>query len=352
MASSMHPDRVAAGRLESPKCEPLEGPSMTDDRERDLDVATVRERVDEADVDASDDVLDRLATRVDEADGADATEAFASWYRECRRERRSTAEDVEAAATRFRDLLAGVDPADREHNQVRARIDEYESQFEAFRAELSTAADRLDATSREPGSAVDLYTGAERLVACERAVHEVAHGLHHVEGGLDEFESWLHDPEARFDAFREELGGFERYLDNTAGLLDRIEAGDGDDDRAFDRWLAAYHLQRVMGVILDELRADVDELEAWLGRREGAYDDELSSLRDRVTGLSERHATCSRRLDATAEAIDGFEESWNEVTASVESFESTLESLDPPVDWAAVESLVDEQFDELSIEVR
>jgi len=319
---------------------------MTDDREQDLDVATVRERVDAGDAD----VLDALAERA--ADGADVTEAFTSWYQECRRERASTAEDVDAAESRLRDLLAGVETADREHNQVRAQVEEFESQFETLRAELSAAGDRLDAAPTAPASAADLYTGAERLVACERAVHEVAHGLHHVDQALDEFESWLHDPAARIDAFRDELEGFERYLDNTGGLLDRIEAGEGDEDRAFDRWLAAYHLQQTMGVILDELRLDGDELSAWLNRQDGAYDDDLAAIRDRVTDLVARHETCSERLEMTADSMDGFEESWSAVAASVEAFEAALDELEPPVDWAGVESRLDKQFDELDIEVR
>jgi len=324
---------------------------MSDNRERAVDVSTVRERVATRDgIDRSEDVMAAIEERAEE--GRLALDAFADWHRECRRERRSTATDLDAAEARFRELLAGLDPADREIDQVRARVDEYETQFDAMGEELAAAADRLAETPREPASPVSVYEGAEHLSACGRAIHEVAHGLHHVEEGIDEFETWLHDPETRIDALGDEIGGFERYLDNTEALVARLEAGGGDGEEPFDAWLAAHHLQRVMAVVVDELRTDVAELEGWLARRAGDYEDEVARLRDQLDSLSERHAACSERLDAASASIDGFAEQRAAVAASVERFETALDDLEQPVDWGEVEDLLQAQFDELDISVR
>jgi DNA repair exonuclease SbcCD ATPase subunit len=324
---------------------------MTDERERAVDVSTVRERVAErADIDAAEDVLDAIEERAE--DGRLDPDAFAEWRRACRRRRRSTAEDAERIEARYRELLESVAPADRDSAQARTRIEEYEEEFDSVRSGLSTVADWLAAVPEAPGSAVALYEGAEQLRRCERAIHEVEHTLHHVEEGVEEFETWLHDPAARIDALGDEIGGFERYLDNTEGLVDRLEASGGDGFDPFDAWLAAYHLQRVMAVVVDELRTDVEELEAWLARREGDYGDEVARLRDRLDSLSERHAACSQRLDAASEHVDGFAEKWAAVAASIDEFEAALDGLEQPVDWAEVEGLVQEQFDDLGIQLR
>lgn len=324
---------------------------MSDNGEQDVDVSTVRDRIGErGDIDVSEDVMAAIEERAEA--GRLAPDAFADWHRECRREHRSTVEDLDAVETRFRELLAGLDPADRESNQTRARIDEYEAQFDAMREELAAVADRLDETPREPASAVAVYGAAERLSTSGRAVNEIAHGLHHVEQGIEEFETWLHDPATRIDALDDEIRGSERYLDNTEELVERLESGGDGDFQPFDAWLAAHHLQRVMAVVFDELRTDLAELEAWLARRDGEYGDEVARLRDRLDALSERHAACSDRLDAASHHVDEFAAKRASVAASIERFEASLDDLEPPVDWGEVEESVQEQFDELGISLR
>ncbi|GAB6860511.1 hypothetical protein ACFR97_08760 [Haloplanus litoreus] len=321
---------------------------MSDDRDSDgrVDVSSIRERVED---DASENVMAAIEERA--ADGRIGTDAFAAWHEECRRERRSTADEVATVAAQFRALRDSLGPTVRDTNQVRSRIDEYEDEFDAMRAELEAVADRLADTPREPASPTACYEAADGLRWCERAIHTVAHGLHHVEEGVAEFETWLRDPATRLDEFENELGGFETYLDNTEGLLDALEAGGRDGMDPFDAWLAAHHLQRVMAVVFTELRTDLADLETWLARRDGDYGDEVDALRRRLASLEERHATCSDRLDATESAIDDFAARRAAVDESVERFETAIDDLEPPVDWGAVERLVSEQFDELGIQL-
>jgi chromosome segregation ATPase len=314
-----------------------------------FDVAVLHERARERDdIDADENVMTAIEDRAD--DGRLTRDAFAAWHRECRDAHRSTAADVDDVDAQFEDVLASLDPSDRERNQVRARIEEYADQFDAMRSALSTTADRLDATPERPTSPAAAYEAAAQLRRSERVVHEVAHSLHHVEEGIDEFETWLHDPATRIDDFGEEIDGFERYLDNTEFLLDRLEADDTDDIRPFGSWLSAYHLQRMMALVFEELRADLADLEAWLERRDA--DDELADLRGRLESLEARHATCSDRLDAAAADIEDFEAKRAEVAESIDRFEAALDEHEPPVDWGEVEELVQSQFSELGLQVR
>lgn len=324
---------------------------MSDERDRTFEVETVRERATgRDDVDAADHVLAAIEDRAE--DGQFPVDAMADWHRTCREHRQSTADDVAAAADRLDDIRASLDPLDRDATQVEARFDEYETHLDAMRSDLSAVADRLAATTERPKSPAAVYETAERLRQCEGTTHEVAHGLHHLDAEFDEFETWLTDPETRIDDLSGEIEGFERYLDNTEGLLGRLETGNTGATDPFDAWLAAYHLQRMMTLVFDELRSDIADLETWLDRREESYEAELTDLRDQFDALEERHAGCSKRLDAATVEVEGFERKRAAVADSLDEFERTLDGVEPPVDWAAVEERVQTQFDELGIEVR
>jgi len=348
MVSSM---RAPATAFESTKPVSLERPAMSDERERTFDIATVRERAAARDDnDAAEHVLAAIEDRAE--DGRITADAMADWHRTCREERQSTADDVAAAADRLDGIRTSLDPADREGNQVQARFDEYGDHLDAMRSELSAAADRLAETTARPESPVAVYEAAERLRQSQGQIHEVAHGLHHLDEEFDIFETWLDDPAARIDDLGEEMAGFERYLDNTENLLSRLETGQTGTTDPFDAWLAAYHLQRMMTLVFGELRTDIAELETWLERQEGEYEEEVAALRDQFDALAERHDGCSKRLDAAAVEVEGFERKRAEVADSLDEFESKLDEYEPPVDWAAVEGLVQSQFDELGVEVR
>jgi chromosome segregation ATPase len=346
MVSSM---RTPSNGVEPTKRPPVERPVMSDDR-RTFDLSTVRKRAGERADSVDENVLAAMEDRAD--DGRITADAFADWHRACRDHYQSAAADVADAEARFEALLDSIQPADRETNQVRSRVEEYESQLDAMRSALSTTDDRLDATPERPDSPAAAYEVAAQLHRAGRVVHEVAHSHHHVEEGLDAFETWLDDPATRIDDFGDEIGGFERYLDNTEGLLDRLESDDSDEFEPFDAWLSAYHLQRMMALVFDELRADMAELETCLERQDGTYDDELATLRERLDALETRHGTCSERLDAAAEDIEEFESKREAVADSLDRFEATLDEHEPPVDWEAVEELVQSQFDELGIQGR
>jgi chromosome segregation ATPase len=320
---------------------------MSDERTREIAVATVRDRV--SDEDLEEHVVAAIEDRAE--DGVLSVDAMADWHRTCREHRRSTADDVEAAADRLDEIRASLDPIDRDTTQVQARFDEYEGELDDLRSTLSMAADGVAAVTARPDSPAAVYAAAQRLRQCEGAIHEVAHALHHLDEEFDTFETWLDDPETRIDDLGEEIEGFERYLDNTEGLLGRLETGTTGATDPFDAWLAAYHLQRMMTLVFDELQGDIDELETWLEAQAGSYEAEVATLREQFETLEERHEGCSKRLDAATVAVEGFERKRAEVADSLDAFEAALDDHEPPVDWAAIEKRLQAQFDDLGIEI-
>ncbi|WP_435067563.1 hypothetical protein [Haloplanus sp. C73] len=320
---------------------------MSEDRDRSVAVSTVRDRVAERD-DVDENVLSAIEDRAEE--GRVTPETMADWHRECREERESTAGALDAMESELQSYVSDLDPAERERNQVQARVEEFESEFDDLGRALDAVAARLSDTPREPTDPAAVYDAAAALRRCSRSTHDVAHALHHLEQALDEFATWLDDPETRIEELGDEISGSERYLENTETLLEQVESGQSPEP--FDAWLAAYHLQQVMGAVFAELRTDVSELASWLDDRDGDYGDDVAALRDRLDDLETRYEACSRRLDETTDAIDDFESKRAAVADSLDEFEATIADLEPPVDWAAVEELVQAQFDEHAIDVR
>lgn len=321
---------------------------MSEDRDQSVAVSTVRERVEKRDDGVDESVLSAIEDRAEE--GRVTPDAMADWHHECAEERESTAGALDAIESEIHELVADLDPEEQAVTQVQSRVEEYDDEFDRLRSELDAAADLLTETPRDPASPTAVYDAAVDLRRCAGSTHEVGHALHHLSEEVDEFETWLHDPERRIEELGDEIGGSEEYLENTEALLEQVASGQSPEP--FDAWLAAYHLQQVMRVVFVELRTDVTELESWLDKQDGDYGDDVAALRDRLDDLETRHEACSRCLDATTDAIDEFESKRAGVADSLDQFEETITALEPPVDWATVEQLVQAQFKKHDIDVR
>lgn len=314
-----------------------------------LDIEAVRERV-RRDGEVDESVMDELEARAE--DGRIDLDAFGAWYDECAERRRSVAERTERFEDRLDEYRRSLDPVERDFDHVQVRFDEYDERFDAIRTELASVTDRIETAAQRPASATELYETARLLSASEQAIHGVAHELHHVEEELDELESWLTDPAVRLDDFGDELDTVERYLDNTDRLLTNVETHAADPPsgfRPFDAWLTARHLHLLVDVVFEELRADIDELGQWLERLDGDHDTELAALTDRLDELADRHASFDRRINESTGTVDDFESKHAEVADEIDRFASELDAVEPPIDWAALEERIEEQFDELGI---
>ncbi|WP_338741332.1 halo transducer protein [Haloplanus salilacus] len=238
-----------------------------------------------------------------------------------------------------REAAAAVDHLDG----VAERLDDFEERHAAVASRVDDLGDRLQSVvdlANEPGAIYETALEIRRLTAAANSAQHTADKL-----GVDaeEFEAWIRTPDRRLDALDDDADAVADVIDGVAGTLDALAAGDVDADVepaavGFDTALR----HRVARLLLDDLRAEVDDLRAWPDPdpddAHGAVDAEgLAALDDRLTSLDDRWQSIDDRFDG--EPAVGWRDRYGDRLAD---FEAALADHVPPVDWRAVESLLGE----------
>jgi ABC-type transporter Mla subunit MlaD len=238
-----------------------------------------------------------------------------------------------------REAAAAVDHLD----SVAERLDDFEDRHAAVASRVDDLGEQLQsvvALANDPDATYETAREIRRLNAAANSAQHTADKL-----GVDaeEFEAWVRNPDRRLDALDDDADAVAGFVDRVAETLDALADGDVDTDAdpAAVRFDAALR-HRVARLLLDDLRAEVDDLRAWPepdpDDAHGAVDAEgLAALDDRLTNLEERWRSISDRLDEHAET--GWRERYGDRLAD---FEAALDDHAPPVDWGAVESLLGE----------
>jgi chromosome segregation ATPase len=212
---------------------------------------------------------------------------------------------------------------------VQSRLETFEARLEGVeaRAEDLTPQLQLLVRARRDERVYELATG---LVELTSEAEEVSVEADDLKTDLEEFERWLDGPERRYDELEADLDPVESTLDTVAEAVDGLEAGTADDSAAV--WADATLRQRLVTLLLADLRAELADLRAW-DTREGLDDMDHSygTLEERLDDLNERVSALGARLGTAAEPA------WRErYGAHVESFEAELEGVEPPVPWGEV----------------
>jgi len=227
-------------------------------------------------------------------------------------------------------------------DSVAERLDDFEDRHAAVAARVDGLGDQLQsvvALADEPDAIYETAVEIRRLNAAANSAQHTADKL-----GVDaeELAAWVRNPDRRLDALHDDADAVAEFVDGVAETLDALAAGDADADvdPAAVRFDAALR-QRVSRLLLDDLRAEVEDLQAWSDPgpddAHGAVDPEgLAALDDRLTGLEDRWQSISDRFDRGAME-------WRERYGDrLVDFEAALDDHAPPVDWRAVESLLGE----------
>jgi len=238
-----------------------------------------------------------------------------------------------------REAAAAVDHLD----SVAERLDDFEERHAAVADRVDDLGDRLQsvvALTDAPDAIYEAATGIRRLNAAANSAQHTADEL-----GVDaeELEAWVRNPDRRVDALGDDADAVAGFIDGVEETLDMLAAGDvgADIDPAAVRFDAALR-HRVARLLLDDLRAEVGDLRAWPDPSpddaHGAVDAaDLAALDDRLTSLEDRWRSISDRVDGKPAV--GWRDRYGDRLAD---FEATLDDHAPPVDWGAVESLLDE----------
>jgi hypothetical protein len=240
-----------------------------------------------------------------------------------------------------REAAAAVDHLDG----VAERLDGFERRHAAVASRVDDLGERLQsvvALASEPDA---VYEAAVEIRRLETAANSAQHAADKLGVDAEEFEAWIRNPGRRLDALGDDADAVAGFVDGVAETLDALAAGDvgADVDPAAARFDAALR-HRVARLLLDDLRAEVGDLRAWPDPApddaHGAVDgDDLAALDDRLAGLEDRWRSIGDRFDGgSGPGVEWRDRYGDELT----DFEAALDDHAPPVDWGAVESLLDE----------
>ncbi|WP_436925598.1 halo transducer protein [Halosimplex amylolyticum] len=237
---------------------------------------------------------------------------------------------------------------------VAARLDRFEAEVTAVEeraAALGEAVQSVVEDREDPDARFAVADGIRQIEARSRAVQRDADDL---QFDLEEFERWLDSHDARVSTLAEDVDALASSLDALAEAVDDLAAGiegpgggpaDGDANGDADgsgagvarAWFDATLRVGVIGLTVDDLRAELGDLRTWADREDEAASDTapdggLADLDARLADIEARGVALDDRLDdlATPDWRDRFGD-------RIDGFERDLDDLAPPVEWRAVE---------------
>jgi tetrahydromethanopterin S-methyltransferase subunit G len=233
---------------------------------------------------------------------------------------------AELARTALEEARTTAEPV-TEVSLVRTRLD-------SLAATVDSVEEDLAAVQRTLGSVMGRDDGVPyEAVRDLREVHEEATGVQHradeVQVALEEFETWVNNEDERAATLRGDVDDLATAVDALEGAAEDV-AADGDAAT----WADAAMQHASLALLVADLRAELDTLRSWPVATDGNPDwdavaGRLDTLEDRVTDVAE---TLERACQPAWQDRYG---------ASVDAVQQVLADREPPVDWAAVHSVLD-----------
>ncbi|WP_299332534.1 hypothetical protein [Haloplanus sp.] len=238
-----------------------------------------------------------------------------------------------------REAAAAVDHLDG----VGERLDDFEKRYAAVASRVDDLGDQLQSVVDLASDPNTIYEAAAEIRRLTAAANSAQHTADKLGVDAEEFEAWVRTPDRRLEALGDDADAVAGFIDDVAETLDALAAGDVDADTdpaavGFDAVLR----HRVARLLVEDLRADIDDLRAWPDPgpddAHGAVDAEsLAVLDDRLASLEDRWRSIDDRFNGEL-AIE-----WRDrYGGRLADFEVALDDHVPPVDWRAVESLLGE----------
>jgi hypothetical protein len=196
----------------------------------------------------------------------------------------------------------------------------------------------------DPDSLYALAEAARTVVDEAQRIEARALGLRE---DLEEFEADVNNPEAWINDVQHDLNAVEESLDAIAAAAEALPAADADVEADWDWadrdvdpavvWYDARLRVEHAAPLLTDLRAEMDDLQRW-GEREDHFETWYAeSVADDLDGAADRRTELAEDLAALARPA------WTERFGDrLDSFESDLADLEPPVDWTELRTALDE----------
>lgn len=239
---------------------------------------------------------------------------------------------------------------------VQSRLDGFEARYRGIETEVAELGSRLDRLAERADGPEDVHDLSRSMWELRSDAGETQRRADELQADLDAFESWVSDPDTRVDELDADVSNAAGLLDDLAAAVDRLEAttddgddsaekgapADADDSPGADTedlalaWVDATFRRRVIGLLADDLRAELVDLRAWSGEDtvpEGRADE----IAARIDDLQAREASLADRLDAITNPA------WRDrFGGEIDDFKADLDAVDTPIDWGAVNDLLEE----------
>lgn len=228
---------------------------------------------------------------------------------------------------------------------VRSRLDGLESRLEAVESWVDELGPELQAVLDTAAESDDLYRVAAEISELTAAANAAQRAADEVYVDAQELQEWLTIWEVRADELDEDvdeladtlerLGAVTADLAEAAGETGTTDTVEGTD--AAVAWVDTTLRHRVVGLLFDDLRADVEAFRAWNDRIGIDGGGRLDAVDGRLDDLRDRWRATGDRLDDLARPAwrDRFDD-------RLSAFDAALESFEPPVDWETVQTTLDE----------
>lgn len=220
---------------------------------------------------------------------------------------------------------------------VQSRLDVYADQIEAV---TDRAADLGPTFGRE-------VTRADSTCEAMQALQSIADEAKSVQMTADElvmdaesFGRWVGSPHYRRQETGEDVDALEDSIERTETLVEALTADNDAVDHPAVAWFDVTLQRRVIALLLEDVRAEVEVLQTWeTEHTEGGLDEDA---RDAFETIESRLDDLDDRLRAIETALADLRR--EELTARfddrLDRFDSLLAGVEPPVDWGAVQQLL------------
>jgi hypothetical protein len=255
---------------------------------------------------------------------------------------REQASDAQLQLTNAREV---ADPI-TDLETVERRLDTYEGEMWALTEQADDLAERHDALTDRYEDPDSLYAVADEFRAVFDEAQRIEARIYGLKEELSEFETDVTSPEVWINDVQQDLTVVEDALDAVAAAADALPAADADveddwdwADRDVDPpvvWYDATLRVAHVGVLLADLRAEMDDLQTWGERKEEFETWYAESVSEDLQTAADRRSELADRLDALARPA------WTDrFSGRLADFESELADQDSPVDWVEMQAVLD-----------
>lgn len=251
---------------------------------------------------------------------------------------------TELAEIALSDAKEAAEPVDH-LDVVAARLDQYETRLDEIQAHVPELAEALqEITAYDDG---DLYELAARIQRLTTAANRAQGTADELTVDLEEFERWVSTQPVRYDEFAEELdaleGSIEELAENAETVAEMLDVATETHATLTQdpvaTWFDVNLRHRAVGLLLDDLRFELTTLREW-------PDTEPS---DRAGDLAARLDDLRTRWEAAGERLETSRPNEQRFTDPLDAFEAELDTYEPPIDWAEVQTTLEEYREQVGL---